>query len=312
MNRVRQLYFPLGYPVALSSDSEAVHAAADESWPCREPLFDESPIAVAVHVAPGGRLAPNFAPYEVAFTGSPSGFRFVSGDTKFAEGDFRNRSAALYLDESTVRNRPYFRFHFLEAAVLQLISALHHAPIHAACVTPPSAMHPAGILLCGDSGAGKSSLTYACARAGWTFTSDDASFLIRDNDGPPTVVGDAGRMRLRPQSAMLFPELASRTATERGNGDQRLQILTKELPVKTSPQAAIAQVVLLNRDDLSPAQWAVWDRARAESWLDRVVYHWAPEIAATQRRALASLLDHARLRVLTYSRLEHAMDALRG
>jgi len=28
------------------------------------------------------------------------------------------------------------------------------------------------------SGAGKSFLAYACARAGWTYTSDDASFLL--------------------------------------------------------------------------------------------------------------------------------------
>jgi len=299
-------YFPLGYPVALSSDSEAVHGAASEAWHSWRPLFDVEPFAVDVRVTAGGSSAPR----ATSFSGIPSGFRFVADETNFAVGDFQRRSAILHLDEDTVRDSAYLRYHFLEAAVTQLISASHHAPIHAACVSPPGEAKPAGVLLCGDSGAGKSSLAYACARRGWTYTSDDASFLLRDAVGPPSVVGDAHRMRMRPESARMFPELSQRRATERGNGDWRFQIPCHELPIGTSPTAAIGRAVLLRRDETSPARLEPWRREAAESWFGSVFYHWAPEIAEEQRRALASLLESATIQVLTYSRYEHAIEAL--
>ena len=62
------------------------------------------------------------------------------------------------------------------------------------------------MLLCGPSGAGKSCLAYACARAGFTFISDNDSWLARDSPAA-LVAGDPRRIRFRDTAAELFGDL---------------------------------------------------------------------------------------------------------
>ena len=64
-------------------------------------------------------------------------------------------------------------------------------------------------------------LAYACARAGWTYVSDDGAFLVRGRDDR-YAIGDPHSIRFRPDAPELFPELADRLATgpaERQNRD---------------------------------------------------------------------------------------------
>ena len=83
---------------------------------------------------------------------------------------------------------------FLNPPRFAFLLLRHTTAIHAACVEHEGG----GILLCGDSGAGKSSLSYACARAGWTYITDDASFLV-NNRHDRLVVG-----QLQPGSLPTF------------------------------------------------------------------------------------------------------------
>ena len=299
-----KLYFPLGFPVRLSANSEAVKTAAEEAWADWQPLTGAEPVDVRVDVQANDAADTR----EVCFTGGADGFQFSAGESNWAGGEWLKRTISIRVSEHTIRDRAYFRYHFLEAAVNQLISGLHFAPIHAACVTPPAW---GGILLCGDSGAGKSSLAFACARQDWTYTTDDASFLVRN--GGCDVVGDAHRVRMRPESVSLFPELARMPATPRGNGDVRLQMRTSDLRMRSSPVTTIERAVLLQRNATgSVAKLSAWNRSAAEEWFSRVFYHWAPSIAREQARSLAALLDRVHLEVLTYSRLEDAVRALEG
>src|SRR5262249_8375422 len=89
----------------------------------------------------------------------------------------------------------------------------------------------------GPSGAGKSTLSYACARAGWTFVSDDCVFLRIDS---PTrhVLGRHLQMRFRVDAPALFPELKDHIARERPNGKVSI-----EIPLSTSPKIRTAERV---------------------------------------------------------------------
>jgi hypothetical protein len=101
--------------------------------------------------------------------------------------------------------------------------------------------------LCGDSGAGKSSLSYACARAGWTYTSDDASYLLHNTDHP-RVVGNSHQVRFRPTASTLFPELEGRALTPRAEGKPSIEVSTSEFPgLITASEARIDSIVYLNR-----------------------------------------------------------------
>ena len=73
------------------------------------------------------------------------------------------------------------------------------------------------MLLCGDSGAGKSSLAFACALKGWTYVADDSSRLIRGQQDR-VVVGNPYQMRFRESAVHLFLELRNLPLTARASG----------------------------------------------------------------------------------------------
>jgi len=106
------------------------------------------------------------------FTLLPGLLRFCSDEMNFAEFDEASCCGSIRIADEALGS-PLFRHYFLETLALTALDAIFFTPLHAACVSRAEV----GTLLCGDSGAGKSSLAYACARRGWTLVSDDAVHL---------------------------------------------------------------------------------------------------------------------------------------
>ena len=116
----------------------------------------------------------------------------VAGRENFQCCDLEKGFAFAWVTEAVVENTDFFRYHFLEAMTWCLLDTRHLVSIHAACV----ALNGRGMLLAGNSGVGKSSLAYACARRGWTYTSDDATSLVRRDRGR-TALGNPRVFRFR-------------------------------------------------------------------------------------------------------------------
>jgi hypothetical protein len=112
-------------------------------------------------------------------------------------------------------------------------------PIHAAAV----ALGGAGILIVGNSGAGKTSLAVGCALAGWDYLGDDAVIVRAD---PPTVGALYSSARLRADTFDLFPK-AMTASLEKMKGST-----TGKVEMKTSKKTASA-----------PSQSSASRRARA-------------------------------------------------
>ena len=111
------------------------------------------------------------------------------------------------------------------------------------------------VLLCGDSGAGKSTLAYACAKAGWTYTTDDGSYMVHGRDDL-LVTGNCHQVRFRSSSVSIFPEIDGRDITQRaGVGKPSIELRPALLPgIRTSQTANIQYVVFLNRRESNNAQ----------------------------------------------------------
>ena len=91
-------------------------------------------------------------------------------------------------------------------------------------------------------------LAYACARAGWTYTSDDTSDPI-NHSIVPRVIGHSHRVRFRPSAKALFPELERFALTPRMEGKPSIEISIAELPVPyTATEATVDHIVYLNRN----------------------------------------------------------------
>jgi hypothetical protein len=230
----------------LATNSREVLEAARESWASFPRAFAADPLRLRVVAAD----APDGMPGLPSYHAQGSLLAIVADRANFAICDLRRAFAFAWFTPAAVADRDYLRFYFLEAAAYSILTSLHLTSIHASCV----ALDGSGILLCGPTGAGKSSLAYACARHGFTFVSDDAIALLR-RSGERKVIGKPMQMRFRGNAGELLPEMRGLLARKAASGKPTIEVRTGDIPgVRTALQCAADHVVFLHRGIPGPAR----------------------------------------------------------
>jgi len=298
---LRHTFYPLGYGVEIATNDAAVFFAAQYAFGHRSALRNSGLPPVSVGVHRGGsslRLPePTRRHYNHLYS------LVADGDNQ-ALLDLRTCTSFVWVTEAAVRDPFYLRYHFLEKVVYLLLGASVVTDIHAGCV----GRNGKGILLCGDSGAGKSTLAYACARSGWTYTSDDTSYLI-NNSVAPRVIGHAHRARFRPSARDLFPELRTWPLSPRLEGKPSIEVPTAELPVQiTAAESDVHAIVFLRRSADAAAQLIPRSAGTASRCLAEKLFS-AGEIRAKHIAAL-DVLANVPTFELHYSDLDEAILTL--
>lgn len=298
---LRHVFFPLGFAVEIETNSSQVLDAAVESWRGLHQRYEDRTLRLRIGVLDEGPASCPSAPVVRAQGHLMS---LVADSHNQAVCDLKEGFAFAWLNRGSMLHSSYLRYHFLESLALILLSASHVVAIHAAAVS----RYGRGMLLCGASGAGKSSLAYGCSRAGWTYTTDDASYLLRSTN-QPRVIGNSRQFRFRPSAQTLFPELCGRSLTPRARGKPSIEVPTDELPgILAAEEATIHNIIFLNRRPSAPAELKPLPRGVA---MDYFLQHVYPEevIALSQTSALEkiSAMDTYELR---YSDLSGAIAQL--
>lgn len=238
---LRGNFFPLGFPVSLLTNDPDVLLACSESFGHIHAPRRSAALEVRVGVFDSGESQCPPPPMRREFNHL---YSLVANANNQALLDLKSLTNFAWLSKAAVANRLYLKTNFLEKMIYLLLGARYVTDLHAACVSK----NGRGILLCGDSGAGKSSLAYACARSGWTYTSDDTSYLINESS-LPRVIGHCHRVRFRPSARSLFPELQEHALTPRMEGKPSIEIPISQLPVRfTSAEANVEAIVYLHRN----------------------------------------------------------------
>jgi hypothetical protein len=289
----RARFHPLGHPVEIVTNSEAVLDAAHVVWDSWPSLFCAAPVPFEIETHAGP--APSTRPH---FEGPPGRFRVWCDDDNSAAFNVAERQGRMRVSAALVAE-PRFRHDFLIPLVLTALDSVFFVPLHAACV----AREGRGILLCGDSGAGKSTLAYACARRGWTFISDDVIHLTpgRQRIG----VGGSQFIHLREPSRSLFPDLHAFQTAAAPNGKQAIEIDTLAQGFRTARQAIAGRTFFLRRRPGKPTIRPFATDDAVATLLSALVPRDTSAIEPRLREFLASPPS-----LLEYEEVEDAVDLL--
>lgn len=296
-----QTYFPLGFPVTIATNSREVLQAADQCWGRFTQLFERDPIQLRICVSAGDS---SICPPNPTHRMHNHLITKASDSDNFGVCDLSRKCATLWVTEAALRHRDYFLYCWLESTAMCNISGLYATGIHAGCV----ALNGAGVLLCGDSGAGKSSLSYACARAGWTYTTDDGSYLVHGRKDR-LVVGNSRQVRFRESAEELFPELRGLPVMQRaGVGKPSVELSTDRTSIFPTACVAYIQHIVFLKRGVQTQELAAFPRAVARLYMQQRVlcmpYDVEPQMQAIDRLLE---LDTCELR---YNDLDWAIERL--
>ena len=293
-------FHPAGFPLHIATNSPHVMEAAAESWALVRREFDTPPLEFRVVVEPEGELAA-----EPVFRKQLHLLSLVSDAHNFATGDSRTLSASFHLAEATAADRDWMRWFYLEAMAYMLLTQRYVVSVHAACV----AHDGAGILICGKSGSGKSTLSFACARAGFTYVSDDSTWFLTGSEDR-VAIGKPHQLRFRHDVARHFPELAGYIASAHPNGKLSIEVPTSIFPaVRTATRCPIRCLVFLDRESGGPARF---EPMRYEDVVESLLADmpsYGAEVNAAQEKTIYSLAALPSWQ-LTYRTLEDAIRLL--
>jgi len=298
--QLRRTFYPLGFPFELETNSPDVIAAASEGWGTFAAQFNETPVRLCLAVTDSE--TPLLTPKSI-FASREHLMSMYGDAANFLIFDFRRGFGFGCITRGTAADHPLVRYRFLTAA-LMLVEQRYLAPLHGALIVK----NGRGVMLCGETLAGKSTLAYAACRAGWAYVTDDGVSLVRGRSDL-FAVGDYLSLRLREDARRFFPEIAERLAVVRPNGKVAIEVLTNTLPIATLPGHSVDQVVFLDRQESGPASLRRYSREKALAQWERHTSFGASEVRSAQLQCQQRLLEVAPWE-MSYSRLSDAIDRL--
>jgi hypothetical protein len=199
----------------------------------------------------------------------------------------------------------FLRRYYLDTMVYVMLWQTHLTSIHAGCV----ARNGHAVLLCGESGAGKSCLSYACARRGWELITEESSALLRRSKDR-IVLGKPAQIHFRETAAAILPELKDRLIPTNEPGEISIELRTADLPgIRTAFQSRVAAVVLLNRGAGGPARLVPIRPAQACERLERELPLFEQPVFEAHRASLRHLVEVGAYE-LRYGDLDEAVQLL--
>lgn len=253
------------------TNDPALLAAADASFGrFAVPVDGRDPLVLSLFTEPSRSGADDHEPTIRGVVNRTHGNRYVTtgGSRDLAVADIDAGVATGFVSPATARDGPTVRYTFIENMALSLLPrARDYLVLHAAGVVRGEA----GIVISGSAGAGKSTLTMACARRGFGVFAEDAVF-VRVRSSTLELWGMPWVQRLLPDARTFFPELSEVPPRRQPNGETKLEVdLDRVHPGRAVPCAVAGPILLLGRGTGGPTRIEPVDEATAS---DALEVHW--------------------------------------
>lgn len=210
----------LGVMVTFATNSASVFDAIHETYGAWAGLDGDivSPSGATVRIVVHDRpAAPETPPAFSSRVPDPTRLLII-WDGGMGVSDTTRLESLAYVTEGLVARRAEFADGVLEPLTLFLLGALDRQPLHAAAV----ARGEAAILLAAPSGTGKSTLSYAACRRGFSLLADEPVY-VQMRPGL-RVWGRRSRVHLPVEARAHFPELHDVAPTRLPSGKTKMVI----------------------------------------------------------------------------------------
>lgn len=285
---LRARYAVMGVPLEVATNAPCLAAQAAEvfgEWgaPSTPESAGVKRLHVYLHDVPD-TFRPD-AP-SAALTRMQQDYFLLSAGNSLGFADPTAGFACAFLTPTLAAASMWAQVCFLECLGIYLVCRERPITLHAAAVIHQSRC----VLLTGADGAGKSTLAYACLRAGFQLLAEDIVFA-RAPESPLEVWGNPWNIHLLPDAVRFFPELANAPRVQQLNGETKFRIRVCSL----RPEAPVPRQKV----------WGVCSLGRASG----VGTHRLPAEAAHIRRALTTFKGDP---PLDRPAMEQAADGLLG
>src|SRR5881296_303589 len=216
-------FVPLGSKLRLETNSREILEACRTSfgrYGIPAPGSGAASLVVRLFVDPTFTDGPPWP--DPVFRGQGEIFYISAGRQNTAVALLDTGFATGFIAPEMARDIVFFRNTFLECLVLTMLT---HGKLGAYTYAHASAvvLGNKGLLFCGPSQAGKSTLAYACARRGFQVVSDDVVYL-HDGEEGLIVWGKPWHLRLLQDCTRFFPELKTHGDSLRFDGKDCVEI----------------------------------------------------------------------------------------
>jgi hypothetical protein len=256
----------LGVPVRLRSNARALIDAFETAlgrWRVMErhpELLSAEVVEGALVLVPGDEGLDRPVPVQYAL--EERGRLVISTPGSLVRGDPSARAFEGRVTQELLGDAERFRYKVLEAVILSVVTRLDRQPLHASVVVRDGT----ALLLAGPSGTGKSTLSYAAARAGLEVLSEDTVFAQLH----PTLRlwGMPGSVHMPAAARRHFAELERVPLRTLPTGKQKVSVSLASLGAETTlPFIERAGICVVERTSGSPVSSEPLDAAAVESAL---------------------------------------------
>ncbi|MGO8792939.1 MAG: hypothetical protein ACLQVL_36890 [Terriglobia bacterium] len=278
-------YVMAGVPGSIASNSEHILAAARGCFGAVQTPPYEPKLHLRFWVDPKASTQPPWPkPY---FRGLDHLIYGAFDPQSSVLMDVRRLQAIGRFSPVMAADHAYWQTVVFPSVVTVLGAAAGVTPLHCACVV----RNEAGLVLAGLSGAGKSTLSFALARNGFDFLSEDWTYFSR-RDGELVAWGLPTQVKLLPDAASFFAELRDSQPVVTLNGEWAYLVdLASEAG---RPRRRFCQprwVLFLERKELPLFRLSRMGSSEAAARLERDLLAQSPDAERLQRTAVAALAE---------------------
>jgi len=291
---LREQLFVAGAFCSVSTNSHVLIESLAH-WKCSPPDAPARSFELAVRVHSSGSGWRAAVPH---FRGMHHLVFATFGERDLFVFDLLRRTAAGVVCQKTAEDACFWKHLLIPVAIGVIGTTMGLIPLHAACLD----WRGAGLMIFGESEAGKSTLAVELSRRGFSLVSDEWTYIAEANSRT-TAYGITAPVKLLADAPRLFPELSRCKPSKSLNGEIAFEVDAAQVfGSATRSQSSPHWLIFLKRSERPGCELLPYGRDETRNFFEqsaeRLPAQFA-EIAAQRSQTIARLVQQD-CRVLLY------------